>query len=74
MVFNRYSPDPLTQGRVLYVQGAGGFAARSSERWKARLPASLDTHQVEAAHSDLLTGDHVGPLAQTIQAWMQDKA
>ena len=29
-VFNRYRPDPLTRGRVLYVQGSGGFAARAA--------------------------------------------
>ena len=68
--FQQYLPLPLNKGRVLYVQGQGGYAQRSADRWRACLPDDLVVHQVSAAHNEIMLGSNVGPLAQVIQSWM----
>ncbi len=68
--FQQYLPLPLNKGRVLYVQGQGGYAQRSADRWRACLPDDLAVHQVSVAHNEIMLGSNVGPLAQVIQSWM----
>jgi len=72
-IFHRYLPKPLAQGRVLYIQGATGFASRSADRWRDCLPDDLTIHRLPAMHSDLMKDPHVGPLAQIIQGWMAQR-